>query len=71
VCQYYANQTQALANYRFGDDGQRITLMLSKDPSFGEYPHYYCDAAGSRETISTAGHDWVVSEMSQWCVPKH
>jgi hypothetical protein len=45
--------------------------MLSKDPSFGDYPHYYCDADGSRETISTAGHDWVVSEMNQWCVPEH
>lgn len=71
VCQNEANQTQPLATYRFGNDGQRITLKLGKDPGFGMYPHYYCDAEGVTEKISTTGHDWVVSEMNASCFAKH
>jgi len=71
VCQQEANQTQPLATYRFGHDGHRITLSLSKGPKFGKYPHYYCDADGVTEKISTAGHDWVVLEMNTSCKPKH
>lgn len=71
VCQNEANQTQPLSTYRFGSDGERVTLSLTKDPSFGTYPHFYCDADGVTEKISTAGHDWVVSEMNQSCFPKH
>jgi hypothetical protein len=71
VCQNEANPTQPLATYRFGNNGERVMLDLTKDPSFGMYPHFYCDADGVTEKISTTGHDWVVSEMSTSCFPKH
>jgi hypothetical protein len=56
VCQNGANQTQPLSTYRFGSDGERVTITLS---GFGRYPHYYCDADGFGEMISTAGQDWL------------